>query len=472
MSNTKDIKKVIKADPTLAMQILKQLMGSEISEKDAISEVIVDAKSKQITIPQGMDKLTAAKELTRQYEEEEQLVNANYSFKNWEIHDVLHAIKQVTINEFGWMNAKTTYGFFGPNRPNYISVVTDVVNGKNITEECFYGQFVVTLWDEADGNINVSRSGVVSVNFELKGKFRSEAARFFALVEDYLKQHSIYKGKSVVLRQDATFGAISYRIIENIPNDKIFLNPDAENVIQRWIIDDLDSKEKRTYLFTGHYGGGKTETAMAIGKQATKKGMTFMYVKDNAMLERALILAGQYSPCLLFMEDIDETTSSEERDSNINSVLNTLDGVETKSSQIKTIFTTNNQDSIHPALRRPGRLDLIVNFDNPEPEVRVKILEAHLHDVKGWKQIDKEKLASILPDASGASIAEIAKRAKKLSQRDKETNFDSIRACVTSLTPQLELMRASQKSPQTVEKKLFDAIASAVKDGIRAYNEE
>ena len=407
--------------------------------KDLISETEFSKSTKKIIIPDTMNKKEASGELMRQWNEEETVVNVDRSFPNWYWEDVLVAVKKATERHFGWIQGKTTESFFGTSRPTSIEVITNIVNGESKTETCFYGEFYISAWEMAVAKIGVSRSGQVSVSVTVKKRFENSVREYFGLIQTALNKESIYRSKAVVVKHHEHFGS-KFDIIENKPSQKIVLNSDTQRIIDNFILNGLGESGKSIYLFTGNYGTGKTESAMRIGIEAVKREMSFFYCKNASGFKSLLEASVQYQPCLIFMEDVDEIAAGEERDTKINEILNTLDGVQTKGNDITVIFTTNHEKRINPALRRPGRIDMVVNFKNPDKEATAKIYEIYFKDLAGADKLNYKKLAKETPEVQGAVIAEIAKRAIKLANKGKGITDEYVLASIDSIQHQLELM--------------------------------
>lgn len=419
------------------------------SIKEISTNVQYSSDTRKIILPTGMDKMTASKELKKQYENEEQLIDQIAQFEGWNWKDTLVAIKKVTESTFGWMNAQTVQSFFGPIRPKEIDIVIDVKEGRNITEKAFYGQFGITAWEDATANVNIS-GGEVQMKIEGKRKYSAEITRYFEEIRNHLETKSIYRGKSLVVTYDKDKN-LDFEIIENKGSDKIILNRREELVVDQFIINGLGESGKRTYLFTGKYGTGKTESVMRIGREGTRRGMSFFYVKNAGAFDVLLNQSKKYQPCIVFVEDIDEIASGEERSAGMNEILNTLDGVQTKGNNLTVIFTTNHIERLNSAVRRPGRIDLILEFQFPDKEAQEKIYKAYFDDLPGSESIDYEDVLKNTPDIQGAVIAEICKRSIKLAQRDGKITTDNIVAAITSMDYQIKIMSESAETINEAE---------------------
>lgn len=202
---------------------------------------------------------------------------------------------------------------------------------------------------------------------------------------------------------------------------------------------------------------------MRIGREANKKGITFIYCKDGSQFSNLLNTAKQYQPAVIFLEDIDEIGGGEDRDASMNDILNTLDGVQTKGNTITTIFTTNHEQRINKALRRPGRIDVVMKFDKCNANTIKKIYERLFVGFKGFNDLDIDLLVNETPVAQGAIIAEIVERSKRIAEslEGKLTN-EIVLTAITSMKDHIEFMEADPE--KTVNPKILaiETIAKAV----------
>jgi hypothetical protein len=472
-----DDDQVVDVKTEKALNAILNAIGTKKIKKE-ISHVVAESENTNtIILPKGMSKLVASDELRKQYEAEEQVTEQRTEFAGWNWQDVLVAVKKVTSEQFGWMNAQNT-GWFGTVPPTEIDIVVDVKNGKNYTERAFWGKFKISYWDNAPCMIQADEQGVISISVHAKGKFRQKVTTYFNLIREHLSKNSIYRGRNISVTKDA-MKRLVFTIIENKPSSKIVLNKEEELVVSDFVIDSLKEPGKRTYLFTGSYGTGKTETAMRVGFEAVEQhGMSFFYIKDASLFPEVLTVSKNYQPCLIFMEDVDEIGGGVERDTKMNNILNILDGVETKGNSLNVIFTTNHAKRINQALRRPGRIDLVVKFDNPTIETKAKIMEVYFNDLEGYTtmageygktfvdvpvvengvvKVENGKTVTIQKevegylglieiatkmdnDVAGAVVAEICKRAVKLANKKGGISPEIVLSAAASIKYQTELM--------------------------------
>lgn len=439
-------------DEKTALKMIREKTEAELLEQQATTEF--STTEKRIIVPVSMNKMEASQELERQWHDEETIIEVDRQFIDWNWKDVLVAVKQTAEEHFGWVQGKTTYGMFGEkHRPKEIDVVIDIKNGVKITETCFYGAFTASVWEDAQVNV-----GPGHISCEVKKRYAQEVKAFYDKVQLYLDEKSIYRGKTItVTRKENPWGDVSldFEVFELKVSDKIVLNEKTERVVQNFVIDDLGDEGKRCCLFSGGYGNGKTEVAMRVGGEGIKKGLAFFYCKDANVFHMLLKQAVNYQPCIVFLEDVDEIGAGEQRDADMNRILNTLDGVQTKGNNLTVIFTTNHEARINPALRRPGRIDLVVDFANPTKDSVEQIYKIYLSDLDAKynktkaKKVDFGAMAAYTQDVPGAVVAEIAKRAVKLCMKRKVCNAELIKTAVDSMDHHLKLMKEPIESNKT-----------------------
>lgn len=407
-----------------------------------------------IIIPKKMTKLEASEELKMQHAEEEKVVDKVKIFEGWAAADALVAIMRVSKETFGWINGQSTFDMMGnEHKPMEVKIQTDV----DQWEDCYSGNFEIAAWDKALASIGMTnRPPNAYIKITAKRKFSERIDAFFTAVEEELKSHSIYKGKCLLWSEEDGFS-----FIENRGSDEIVLNKNEQLVLDNFILKPLLSgkKEKRGILFAGPYGTGKTETALMIGRTANTAGHTFIYCKDRNLSE-VLDVAKHYQPSIVFVEDIDEMTSGE-RGTEINDLLNTIDGIQTKGQGLTLIMTTNHKEKINQAFRRPGRIDVVLNFDLPNKDTIAKMYQKFL----GGAELNYESLAGMTPEVQGAVVKEIANRAL-LSVAEGDTLAEKHVEMSIELTKmQIDFM----KEPAVVKDTTLDhALRLVVKEELEA----
>jgi hypothetical protein len=135
---------------------------------------------------------------------------------------------------------------------------------------------------------------------------------------------------------------------------------------------------RRGYLFWGPPGNGKTATLRVMAAHPHIRPYTLDLSDMEEKSADVLHLfqrAAENTPALVILEDLDRAFPTEgkrtrERTVSFQTLLNCLDGVGTQDGVI-VVATANDPTSLDPAiLKRPGRFDRVVQFRNPDADLR------------------------------------------------------------------------------------------------------
>ena len=177
-------------------------------------------------------------------------------------------------------------------------------------------------------------------------------------------------------------------------------------------------KAPKGIMFYGASGTGKTLFAKAI---ASLNNANFISVKGPELLSKWLgesekglrdifKKARQAAPCVIFFDEIDSLVPTRGRNSDSNTteriicqMLTEIDGMEELNGVI-VIGATNRIDIVDPALLRPGRFDILLEFKAPDLIGRVEIFKIYLAGKPLADDVDIYKLAEITEGCNGADI--------------------------------------------------------------------
>ncbi|KAK8070313.1 hypothetical protein PG994_006929 [Apiospora phragmitis] len=149
-------------------------------------------------------------------------------------------------------------------------------------------------------------------------------------------------------------------------------------------------------LFYGPPGTGKTSLVFSLASRFSLPIYVLRLTESLADdgLERLFREVPPYS--IILIEDIDVAHGSRRRDSqksqpgvnnrpgvSLATLLNEIDGVGTKEDRI-IVITTNDGQSLDPALLRPGRLDMHVPFMQPDESSLQNLFSPHIPGKDGF----------------------------------------------------------------------------------------
>lgn len=380
--------------PDVATLIAQMLGGGRPSTETG--NVSIERTGEKIILPAEMSYDSAIEWLQRKREEEETVVNISHSIPCFP-QDGLIAFAEAFQRKFGFTDMLGTSGFWGDNPPLLVKIV---VNAKGDFKQAPYCKLSPPVWE--GGWLEpyfAGKTNQLMIRGEIKRKFEKQVRELLALAEQIVMKESIYKGQAwkidlgfvkKIERGEIRFDPYTHRPEflkqDHIKREDLILNPEEEFLIESRILMRIMQPEalktnniklKHGALLTGTYGTGKTSSGMVIGALACRHGFTFIYAKDVNEIVAAFELAKIYGPTVVLFEDVDVVVSGE-RNSDMNAVLEALDGIDSKNAPVISLFTTNFPDRINPAFMRPGRVDTLIEFHAPAEGTAGKFIELNM----------------------------------------------------------------------------------------------
>lgn len=361
--------------------------------------------------------------LIQQMQAEEEIIGINVRFEAF-LFDGAAALTKALAEKFGWLHLKPTQSFFGTQPPQMIGVYVSPT------------EMIQVPWGrmEVPGIEGYLETGMAKTNdgrylFTLRGqvkrKYQQQVDEIVALTRLYLLKESIYKGKAIRLRfrddagESLEMPEPKFMDVSQVKAEELIFSRSVNGAIQASLFTPIERVEecramgiplKRGVLLAGDYGVGKTLAAHVAASKAQANGWTFVYCETSPELADVVRFAQQYSPAVVFCEDIDRVVSGR-RDLDMDDILSIVDGIESKSNELMIVLTTNEVEKIHQSMLRPGRLDAVINVTAPDAEAAGLLVKLYARGHLA-PDTDLEEVGRKLQGQIPAVIRECVERAK------------------------------------------------------------
>lgn len=467
--------------------------GNKKKIKMTRQNVDIEAKGNKIVIPDGMPLKEAKIWVERKIQEEEIQVSICEPIEGYPL-DAAYAFTKAMSEKYGWTHMIPIPGFFGDTPPTMIQLMVD----RNESVQVPWGRMQIPgVHGHIQSGINMKNGRFVfEVNGTVKNRDKGAVAALVKLAKEILREDSIYRGKAIRVNfpdPDDGFNihdCPQFMDLEGVNEHELIFNDELQKLINAEVFAPIEKTEearkhgvplKRGVLLEGPHGTGKTMTANIAAKKCIRNGWTFIYLHKTSDLAAAIEFAKAYQPAMIFAEDVDSLTQEKEnrrdnRDEQVNELLNTIDGIGTKGTEIIVVLTTNYVEEISQGLLRPGRLDAVLSIAEPDPGAVNRLIRQYagnlLDDAAPLPKVS-ERLQGQIP----ASIRGVVERAKLMaiaSGRDDghfKLTDDDLDLAAVSMLNHLELLRPKPEDKRTGVEKAADCLGHHLKDVARIGRE-
>jgi hypothetical protein len=370
---------------------------------------------KKIALPVDMELETAEETIREKKEAEQEMYEFSKVFfcrppdGAWNFNQLLTKLWDTPLG-------RRTQGWFA-SPPQMISV--EVNRGETFNVP--WGNMYFKPW-ETTFELGASVHQEYGLSFQVsaygKLKYEADITNFFILLEDYLKENSIYAGKAMrnVTAQpefidpytvDRTTVAYSqenwwelqahiygliekhelikqanagYPVVDSEGNPVFELTPTGQTrhhggePVQK--VERTHIKLSNNVLLSGDNGGGKTCACAIAGQYCLENGFNFVEVNWNEPLVQALRFTQQLEqPTVMVIEDVEHLFKNPAA---MDSLLGEFDGLRNKGFAVTLLMTTNHPEEIPKSMKGGHRIDhtiTIAGLDQPGVQ---RLIDSHI----------------------------------------------------------------------------------------------
>jgi ATPase family protein associated with various cellular activities (AAA) len=435
--------------------------GKKKRKKKKFEDVTLTRQGTQVVLPKGMSTRQGIRWLERIEQEDEREVALHHEIHCYPIEGA-YALYRALKHKYGFVSLAETPGFWGDSPPVMVGFQVDY----NTQVQVPWGSMKIPGIDarlETSGTFKPNGEVVFILSGKVKRKDEDEVNELVALVKKFATSESVFKGKALRVKfpdpenpkdKDFTYTP-EFIDVSGVKPEELIFPADVQEMVAASLFTLIEKTElcrtlkvplKRGILLEGPYGVGKTLAAYVTAKKCVENGWTFMYLSHTADLAKAIQLARNYQPCAIFAEDIDRAIEGEDRDYAMDKILNTIDGIDGKNTEIIVVLTTNDVESINRAMLRPGRLDAVIPVRPPDAAAAARLVLNYSRGLLSHEEPLAEvgqMLAGMIP----AVIREVVERAKLLAAHyqpegstDLALTARGLRTAAASMQTQLALM--------------------------------
>ncbi|KAM0678123.1 hypothetical protein BDAP_001382 [Binucleata daphniae] len=205
-------------------------------------------------------------------------------------------------------------------------------------------------------------------------------------------------------------------------------------LIEHELYKQIGIEPPRGVLLYGPPGTGKTMLVKAVANHTKASfikvnGSEFVqkYLGEGPRMVRDVFrLAREKAPSIIFIDEVDSiaskrfdaaTSADREVQRVLLELLNQMDGFD-QNSNVRVIMATNREDTIDPALMRPGRLDRKIEFPLPDRRQKRLVFNAVTSKMGLADDVDLERLVNRADRISCADIHSVCQEAGMLAVRN------------------------------------------------------
>lgn len=441
------------------------------------TEIVLPSYPVQMTIPQ------AIVALQRKMADEETEISVHEEVNAFPLEGA-YAFMLALKEKYGWANPQARQTFFGPKPPTTVNVEIDY----GVNEQVIWGDFNlpgVEGFLSTGATEDKDDNPIFVIGGKVKKKYQDSVKEIALLTRKIAHDKSIYRGKAIQLVTDDDgdvdhSDAPRFLDLSKVNPNELTFSDTVMREIETSLFTPVEHTDacrehkiplKRGVLLEGPFGTGKTLTAFVTAQKARANGWTFVLVDRVSGLDAALSFARRYQPAVVFAEDIDRAVSGDTRTVEIDDILNTIDGIQSKGTEVITILTSNDVKQINRAMVRPGRLDSIISVTPPDAKAVEKLIRIYSQGLLD----DTDDLTSAGRELDGqipAVIREVVERSKlyaisRAGSGDIKVTCDDLVASARGMKAHLDLLNGKKKEELSLNEQLGQSMTKVIQSAVK-----
>ncbi len=411
----------------------------------------------KFVLPEGMTLDQAINALEEKSEGYESVTEFSREFPFRPYDGALAAI-EVLYAMFGVVDGKPIQNWFGEEPPEMRKIET----GFNEVRDVPWGHFGVPQLDRTTIGFHErtdkgTGAPVFFMHVYAPRKYKKVLELVFDSIGDRLKEYSIYRGKAFYVNEG---NEITFLDLTGVNRDEVVYSDLVQQQLQADVWSLLEHSDmmrlhnislRRAVVLNGNYGTGKTLAGNLTAQIAVNNGWTFIYCRPGAKVEDAMVMAAQYSPAVVFIEDVDAVVEQDGDLTRLSQTLEIFDGFKSKGVEVITISTTNRIDVLPKAMLRPGRLDSIIDIGPLEQKGVERLVRVSIPSESLAENIDWDAVFRAMDGFTPAFVREVAGRAARYgfvrtnSFADLVVTTEDILVAAQSMRRQHEMMESAEE---------------------------
>lgn len=375
------------------LSVLADLAGQQI----VTDETIRRHTDKHIVIPTDMSYANAATIFAEAAEAD----------KKWEPFMRTYAPYRPADGAIAFFNVVTRVFGYKPMQGRNAGKLRGVETAYGQTSDVAIGEYYLIMPDNSRAEFDITYThdqdfggGVSAIGGRVKAKWSKAIEGLLDLVAVELRDHSIYKGKAWMvgdtLDQD-------FRFLETTKTDpsKVIYTAAVERQVKAEIFyrilhpEVYKGKRRPVILLQGDKGEGKTLTGESVAKYCEQVGRTFIMGKAGKTdLPTLLRLAEYYAKdngALVYLEDIETMGNvASGNDKAIADLLEALDGLSNKKSDVAIMLTTNHPSALYDGIIR--RMTSFIRLGHFDLDAMTRLLQLLVPEDRRTDDLDFEQI--------------------------------------------------------------------------------